>query len=77
MDTPNASDFHCATHTQSVSRHTLAVNNQYRLYPEILDNSLINRARIEARLRNSHSPADVEESFLSTDYIELTDPDNY
>lgn len=49
----------------------LLVAQQYRLYPVIIDASLIRAARVEARLRKSVPEDNESESVMSTDYIEL------
>ena len=57
---------------QSSLKHALVVEQQYRLYPEIIDQSIINTARVEAMLRNSQvGPEEEEEKVLSTFYLEL------
>ncbi|TNF35742.1 MAG: hypothetical protein EP315_05305 [Gammaproteobacteria bacterium] len=51
------------------------VEKQHRLYPEIVDISQINAARVEARLRRSsgiNKPA--EDDVMSPEYIELMHP---
>jgi len=58
-------------------RNAVATSKQYQLYPQIIDPSLIKRARVEAQLRNSLPQQTEQESFLSTYYIELSDPDNF
>jgi len=58
-------------------RHALSTAKQLLLYPKILDPSLENRVRVEAALRNAEPKAEQAEAFHSTDYIELTDPDNF
>lgn len=58
-------------------RHALSAAKQLLLYPQLLDPSLENRVRVEAALRNAKPAADETEDFLSTDYIELSDPDNF
>ncbi len=53
----------------------LEVDKQHRLYPEIIDQSQINAARVEARLRRSSDVGTVpEEDVLSPEYIELMHP---
>jgi hypothetical protein len=49
----------------------LVVEQQYRLYPEIVDMAAINTARVEARFRNSLAEPEEEENILSTWYLEL------
>jgi len=56
---------------QSALKQALIVEQQYRLYPEIIDNSVINTARVEAMFRNSQiQPEEEEEAILSTFYLE-------
>ncbi len=50
----------------------LVVDQLYQLYPEILDNSFINAARVEATLRKCTLQPNIQESVMSTEYIELT-----
>ena len=49
----------------------LIVEQQFRLYPEIIDASAINTARVEAMFRNSQPEPEEEEDVLSTWYLEL------
>jgi hypothetical protein len=49
----------------------LLVAQQYRLYPEIIDVSVIRAARVEARLRKSRPEDNDSESVMPTYYIEL------
>ena len=50
----------------------LVVDDLYRLYPEILDVSFINSARVEAKLRKSNfRPEKREEECLCMEYIEM------
>jgi hypothetical protein len=57
---------------QCARKQALVVERQYKLYPEIIDKSAINAARVEARLRNSQvQPVEEEEMVLSTFYLEL------
>lgn len=50
----------------------LVVDDLYLLYPEILDVSFINSARVEAKLRKSNSrPVKQEEACLCMEYIEM------
>ena len=44
----------------------------YRLYPEIVDNALIDAARVEVRLRETVATPKTEEQVLSTFYVELS-----
>jgi len=52
-------------------KQALVVEQQYRLYPEIVDVAAINTARVEARFRNSQPEPEEEENVLSTWYLEL------
>ena len=52
-------------------KQALIVEQQYRLYPEIVDIAAINTARVEARFRNSQLEPEEEENILSTWYLEL------
>lgn len=49
----------------------LKVAHQYRLYPEIVDRTVIDAARVEARLRTTHQVQQPAEKIMSTFYIEL------
>lgn len=49
----------------------LKVARQYLLYPEIVDQALIDAARVEARLRESLPASKEPEKIMSTFYIEL------
>ncbi len=44
----------------------------YRLYPEIIDNALIEAARVEVRLRETVAEPEKKEQVLSTFYVELS-----
>lgn len=50
----------------------LKLAHQYRLYPEIIDRAVIDAARVEARLRNTHRTRVPAEKVMSTFYIELS-----
>jgi hypothetical protein len=52
-------------------KQALIVEQQYRLYPEIVDIAAINTARVEASFRNSQLEPEEEENILSTWYLEL------
>lgn len=52
-------------------RNALAVEKQYRLYPEIIDDSQIKASLVEAQLRRSQPVEVTEEDAQSTFYIEL------
>ncbi len=49
----------------------LIVDQLYQLYPEIIDISFINTARVEAALRKSTALPVEQENVMSTEYIEL------
>ena len=55
----------------SARKQALIVEQQYRLYPQIIDPAAINTARVEAMLRNSQPEPEEEENVLSTWYLEL------
>jgi hypothetical protein len=50
----------------------LKIAHQYRLYPEIIDRSVIDAARVEARLREAMPVKQQKEKVMSTFYIELS-----
>jgi hypothetical protein len=52
-------------------QRALTVEQQYNLYPRILDPAQINAARVEARLRNSQASRPHGEEVMSPHYIEL------
>lgn len=56
---------------QSALKQALIVEQQYRLYPEIINQANINTARVEAKFRNSQIEPEEEEIVLSTFYLEL------
>jgi hypothetical protein len=56
---------------QQARRRPFVVEQQFRLYPEIIDDSPILAARVEAALRRSQSPPEQKDDTLSTFYIEL------
>jgi len=57
---------------RAARKQALLVEPQYRLYPELIDNSAINTARVEALFRhNEVQAAEEEEKNLSTFYLEL------
>ena len=49
----------------------LKLAHQYRLYPEIIDRSVIDAARVEAHLRSTQQRDEPADKVLSTFYIEL------
>lgn len=61
---------------KAARKQALIVQQQYKLYPEIIDKSAINTARVEAIFRRSEiQPEEEEEKILSTFYLELN-PDS-
>ena len=56
---------------KQAKKRALTVERQFVLYPDIIDQSQINAARVEARLRNSSGRMADEEDILSPSYIEL------
>ena len=56
---------------QSARKQALVVEQQYKLYPQIIDMAAINAARVEALFRNSEIQPEEEEKVLSTFYLEL------
>jgi len=65
--------------TESRRHHELQARKQpvklvqhYRLYPEIIDNAVIDAARVEVRLRETVPKPKTEEQVLSTFYVELS-----
>ena len=56
---------------QQARQQAIVVDKQFRLYPEIIDESAIKAARVEAMLRNSQPVKKSEEEIMSTFYIEL------
>ena len=50
----------------------IKVARQFRLYPEIIDQAVIDAARVEARLRASQPLTQQPEKIMSTFYIELS-----
>ena len=73
----NLSDEERKRFEKLTTRNAQATSKQYQLYPQIIDNTLINRARVEASLRYAVPIPSNKEDFLSTYYIELTDPENF
>jgi hypothetical protein len=63
---------------RSFERHArvqpLKVEQQHRLYPEIIDREVIDSARVEARLRMTRPQHKKQENIMTTFYIEL-DPE--
>jgi len=56
---------------QQARQQPFVVEQQFRLYPQIIDDSPILAARVEAALRRSQSPPEQQDDALSTFYIEL------
>ena len=56
---------------QHACTQPMKVAAQYRLYPDISRPDLIERARVEARLRTSLPAGSEPEQVMSTDYLEL------
>ena len=56
---------------QCARKQALIVDQQYLLYPEVIDESFIRAARVEARLRRSQQQEVDQEEVMSTFYIEL------
>ena len=50
---------------------SMMLAHQYRLYPEIIDRSVIDAARVEARLRRTYQTQQPPEKIMSTFYLEL------
>jgi hypothetical protein len=49
----------------------LKVEQNYRLYPEIIDREVIDAARVEARIRKTLPPDTRQDNIMSTFYLEL------
>ena len=56
---------------QCACKQALIVDQQYLLYPEVIDESFIRAARVEARLRRSQQQDVDQDEVMSTFYIEL------
>lgn len=56
---------------QCARRQATIVDQQYLLYPEIIDESFIRAARVEARLRRAQMQDVDQDEVMSTFYIEL------
>lgn len=52
-------------------KQAMIVDQQYLLYPEVIDASFIRSARVEARLRRTQMKAVSQDEVMSTFYIEL------
>lgn len=57
---------------QHACHQALVVEQQFRLYPEIIDTAAIQAARVEAVMRRSQLQPEKKEDILSTFYIELS-----
>lgn len=57
---------------QRTCHRALVVEQQFRLYPEIIDTVAIQAARVEAVMRRSQLQPEKKEDILSTFYIELS-----
>lgn len=56
-------------------QRALEVEKQHRFYPDIIDQSQINAARVEAKFRiSSDRPKNPSEDIMSPEYIELMHP---
>jgi len=53
-------------------RQAQVVENQFRLYPELIDADTITAARVEARLRRDSSPVPMADDCLPAFYIEIS-----
>ena len=56
---------------QCARKQALIVDQQYLLYPEVIDESFIRAARVEAKLRRSQQQDVDQDEVMSTFYIEL------
>jgi hypothetical protein len=52
-------------------KQAMIVDQQYMLYPEVIDQSFIRAARVEAKLRKTQMQAADQDEVMSTFYIEL------
>lgn len=62
----------CRAFEQHACHQALVVEQQFRLYPEIIDTTAIQAARVEAVMRRSQLQPEKKEDILSTFYIELS-----
>ena len=60
---------------QHARKQAEVVDKQYRLYPEVIDQSFIKAARVEAMLRKGQQQKIPQEDILSPFYIELHPPE--
>jgi hypothetical protein len=58
---------------QSARSQALLVEQHFRLYPEIIDESFLRAARVEAMLRKSQPQEEKQDKSMSTWYLELGD----
>ena len=56
---------------QLARKQALVVDQQFLLYPTIIDKAAINSARVEAMMRKSQLEPVDEEKIMSTFYLEL------
>lgn len=56
---------------QQAKQRALLLDKLFHLYPKIINQEIINAARVEALLRRNHKIEDENEEVLSTEYIEL------
>jgi hypothetical protein len=56
---------------QCARKQALVVDQQYLLYPEVVDESVIRTARVEAKLRKTGMRTARQDEVMSTFYIEL------
>lgn len=68
---PQLNDMERAFMEQQCRANALAVATQYRLYPKVIDPSIIKAARVEAMLRNTQPAEEDKEAAISTWYLEL------
>ena len=57
---------------QLARRQVFAVEKLFRLYPQIIDQTAIQAARVEAKMRHSQQMPEKQDDPLSTFYIELS-----
>lgn len=58
---------------QYARKQALLVEQHFRLYPEIVDESFLRAARVEAMLRKTRPPEQKRDNAMSTWYLELGD----
>jgi hypothetical protein len=59
-------------HERLARKQPVKMVENYRLYPEIGDNAVIEAACVEVRLRETVAKPETEEQLLSTCYVELS-----